>query len=128
MYRIVKDAQDLVFDQCRSGKLNRQIEATLCRFFEKHGHTTFLSNPRTQQGYCHSLGHGLGLNVHERPTFGLFKTNTNRISRGQVFTIEPGLYYPEQGFGIRLEDVAYMNSRGKVENLTKCARRLVIGM
>jgi Xaa-Pro aminopeptidase len=127
-YAIVKDAQDLVFEQCTAGRLNRRIEESLCRFFEKHGHTTFLSDPRTQIGYCHSLGHGLGLNVHESPTFGLFKTNKNRIAAGQVFTIEPGLYYPAQGFGIRLEDVAYINGRGKVENLTTCARNLVIGM
>lgn len=128
LYSIVKDAQDLVFEECTIGRLNRQIEATLCRFFEKHSHTTFLSNPKTQQGYCHSLGHGLGLNVHEQPTFGLFRTNKNRITRGQVFTIEPGLYYPDKGFGIRLEDVAYVNQRGKVENLTTCARTLVVGM
>jgi Xaa-Pro aminopeptidase len=128
MYAIVKEAQDLVFEQCKEGKLNRQIEVALCRFFGKYGHPTFLTDARTQKGYCHSLGHGLGLNVHERPTFGLFKTNRSRISRGQVFTIEPGLYYPDRGFGIRLEDVAYVNSRGRVENLTKCARKLVIGM
>lgn len=128
LYSVVKDAQDLIFDQCIKGRLHRRIEESLCRFFEKHGHTTFLSDPRTQSGYCHSLGHGLGLNVHESPAFGLVKTNRDRITPGQVFTIEPGLYYPDQGFGIRLEDVAYINTRGKVENLTICARNLVIGM
>jgi len=128
LYAIVKEAQDLVFDECRVGRLNRQIETTLCRFFKKHGHPTFLSDPKTQKGYCHSLGHGLGLNVHEKPIFGLLRTNKNRIARGQVFTIEPGLYYPDKGYGIRLEDVAYVNQRGKVENLTTCARTLVVRM
>jgi Xaa-Pro aminopeptidase len=128
LYAIVKGAQDFVFEQCRIGRLNRKIEESLCRYFEKHGHSTFLTDPKTEKGYCHSLGHGLGLNVHESPTFGLYRTNKNRITPGQVFTIEPGLYYPEQGFGIRLEDVAYINKRGKVENLTRCARNLIVRM
>lgn len=128
VYRTVREAQDLVFSLLEVGKRNRVIETAVCKFFEKEGHPTFLSYPKTEIGYCHSLGHGLGLNVHEGPSFGLSKTNTNQIQKGQVFTVEPGLYYPDQGFGVRLEDVVYVNQRGKVENLTRCARNLVIQM
>lgn len=126
VYKTVKDAQDLIFDAIKVGKRNTAIETALCVFFEKHGHPTFLHHPKTKIGYCHSLGHGLGLNVHESPSFGLVKTNTSRIQKGHVFTVEPGLYYPNQGFGIRLEDVIYINQRGKAENLTRCARNLVV--
>jgi Xaa-Pro aminopeptidase len=43
-----------------------------------------------------------------------------------VFTIEPGLYYPEKGYGVRIEDVIYIDSKGKVINLTKYPNRLVV--
>jgi Xaa-Pro aminopeptidase len=128
VYNLVKEAQDFVIDQITVGKRNIEIEKKLCKFFERSGHATLMTDHCVQNGYCHSLGHGLGLNVHESPHFGLLKTNKDRIRRGHVFTIEPGLYYPEKGFGIRLEDVVYVNSRGKVINLTKCSRNLVVKM
>ena len=126
VYSIVKDAQDFVKDQLRVGKRNIAIERSLCMFFEKHGHATLLNSPKTQRGYCHTLGHGVGLNIHERPSFGLTRTNKDRIKPGHVFTVEPGLYYPDKGYGVRLEDIIYINSRGKVVPLTKCSRKLVV--
>lgn len=128
IYNIVRDAQDYIIDRLKVGKKNIEIEKSICKFFEKKGHKTFLSTPKIQNGYCHSLGHGIGLNVHESPTFGLLKTNNDKIKPGYVFTIEPGLYYPDKGFGIRLEDVIYINNKGKVINLTNCPRKLVAEM
>jgi Xaa-Pro aminopeptidase len=60
--------------------------------------------------------------------FNLLKNNADTIKRGHVFTVEPGLYYPEKDFGIRLEDVVHINSRGQVQNLTRFPRRFVIEM
>jgi Xaa-Pro aminopeptidase len=74
------------------------------------------------------LGHGLGLNIHESPSFSLFGTNKDVVQRGHVFTNEPGLYYPQKGFGVRLEDVVFINKKGKPVNLTHCARKLVVEM
>ncbi len=125
VYAIVKHAQDYVMDMLKVGKRNIDIERSLCKFFEKRGHPTLLNSPKTQVGYCHTLGHGVGLNIHESPSFGLVKTNKDRIKPGYVFTVEPGLYYPDKGYGVRLEDVVYVDRRGKIVNLTKCARRLV---
>lgn len=127
-YRTVRDAQDYAMSLLAVGKGCRTIEQSICAFFEKRGHPTFLSTPKTQRGYCHSLGHGLGLDVHEIPSFNLLKNNTHKIRPGHVFTVEPGLYYPDKGYGIRLEDVVYVNPRGKIENLTRCARKLIIEM
>ncbi len=126
VYSTVKDAQDFVMDMFKVGKRNIEIEHSLCKFFEKRGHPTLLNSPKTQIGYCHTLGHGVGLNIHESPSFGLVKTNKDKIKPGHVFTVEPGLYYPEKGYGVRLEDIVYINSRGKVIPLTKCPRKLVI--
>jgi Xaa-Pro aminopeptidase len=125
-FRIVREAQDYALNLIHVGKRTVSIERKLCTFFEKMGHTTFLSNPKTQSGYCHSLGHGIGLNVHESPAFGLLKTNTDTVTPGMVFTVEPGLYYPQLGFGIRLEDVVYVSQTGKIINLTKYHRNLVV--
>lgn len=128
IYKIVKDSQNYIIDMLKVGKRNNYIENSLCKFFEQRGHKTLLSTPKTQVGYCHSLGHGLGLNVHESPSFGLLKTNTDRIRPGYVFTVEPGLYYPDKRFGIRLEDVIYVNNKGKIVNLTNYPRKLVVEM
>ncbi|MEO0095731.1 MAG: Xaa-Pro peptidase family protein [candidate division WOR-3 bacterium] len=125
-FELVKEAQDIAFENLKVGKRTRDVEKKVCEYFEKHNHPTFLSNPKTQVGYCHSLGHGLGLNVHESPSFGLLKTNQDRLEEGMAFTIEPGLYYPDKGYGIRLEDVIYIDKRGQIVNLTKYPRELVV--
>ena len=44
----------------------KHYQERTCQLFEAQGHPTILSNPQTQDGYVHSLGHGLGLHVHER--------------------------------------------------------------
>ena len=87
-----------------------------------------LTDPKTQTGYCHSLGHGLGLNIHESPYFSFYDTNKDILRPGHVFTNEPGLYYPQKGFGVRLEDVVLIDKKGKPVNLTRCARTLVVEM
>lgn len=128
IYRTVKNAQDYAMELLSVGKRYRSIERAICNFFEKHGHPTFITSPKTQRGYCHGLGHSLGLDLHESPSFNLLKNNTDTIERGHVFTVEPGLYYPEKGFGVRLEDVVHISSRGQVKNLTRYPRRFVIEM
>lgn len=128
IYRLVCDAQDYAFELLKVGKKTRDIEAAVCKFFKEHNQPTFLTDPKTQIGYCHSLGHGLGLNVHESPAFGLVKTNFDCLKPGMVFTVEPGLYYPDEGFGIRLEDVIYVAKKGRIINLTSYPRKLVVEM
>ncbi len=125
-FNLVKEAQEVAFENLEVGRKTRDVEKKVCEFFERHNHPTFLSNPKTQVGYCHSLGHGLGLNVHESPSFGLLKTNEDRLEKGMVFTIEPGLYYPDRGYGIRLEDVIYIDAKGRIVNLTRTPREIVV--
>lgn len=126
LHRTVEDAFEYSYGELRAGRLTRSVEQKVCRFFEKRGHKTFMNSPKTQVGYCHTLGHGVGLNVHERPFFNLLKTNKDRIEPGMVFTLEPGLYYPDQGHGVRIEDVIHVTRGGKMVNLTKYPHRLVV--
>lgn len=97
-----------------------------CELFEARGHPTVQSNPQTQEGYVHSLGHGLGLNVHERPWFRSYASPADRLEPGSVVTVEPGLYYPERGMGVRLEDTVWVRPDGKMEILAEYPLDLVL--
>jgi Xaa-Pro aminopeptidase len=78
-------------------------------------------------GYVHSLAHGLGLDVHESPGFyGDPKTAKDFLRRGHVITVEPGLYYPERGMGMRIEDAVHIGPEGKPEILATYPLDLVI--
>ena len=72
--------------------------------------------PDGHYGFFHGLGHGVGLEIHEKPR--LSPRNVDLLSGGEVVTIEPGVYYPEWG-GIRLEDMAYVPSHGPAQILTE---------
>ena len=76
----------------------------------------------------HSVGHGVGLNIHERPFSSKNGSDKDLLLPGAVFTIEPGLYYPDnpEGYGIRIEDTYYMDKDGKVSPLTEYPYRLII--
>jgi Xaa-Pro aminopeptidase len=97
-----------------------------CQLFEEMGHPSILSNPQTQDGFVHSLGHGLGLHVHERPWFGKNATEKDILAPGSVVTIEPGLYYPDKGMGVRLEDSVWARPDGKMEILADYPLDLII--
>ena len=75
------------------------------------------------QGFFHGTGHGLGLEIHEAPRIGSHSTDVLRA--GHVVTVEPGLYYPELGGGVRLEDVALITGT-RPRNLTKFEKVLEV--
>jgi Xaa-Pro aminopeptidase len=70
-------------------------------------------------GFFHGTGHGLGLEIHEFPRF-----QKTVFKKGQVLTVEPGLYYPGIG-GVRLEDVVAVTDTG-IRMLSKFEKRLEI--
>jgi Xaa-Pro aminopeptidase len=104
------------------------LQRRTCELFEAQGHPTVLSRPETEEGYVHSLGHGVGLNIHEKPASGSTATSTDILAPGVVFTIEPGLYYPERGLGVRLEDTVWVRPDGEIEVLAPYPHDLVLPM
>ncbi len=125
-YRDVEACVDMLIDAYEVGKEARRYQQMTCEFFEERGHPTISSDSKTERGYVHSVGHGLGLAVHEEPRFSDNPTNTDVLQPGHVFTCEPGLYYPDLGFGMRIEDVIWIDDEGAVHNLTNFPKELVI--
>lgn len=75
---------------------------------EKHGFKTGIDKQKRNVGFFHSLGHGVGVEIHELPRLSL---NANNILKGgEIVTVEPGLYYPTWG-GIRMEDIVYIRKK-----------------
>jgi Xaa-Pro aminopeptidase len=125
-YRDVAECVEMLVDAYEVGEETRRYQQMACQFFEERDHPTVGSNSRTEKGYVHSVGHGLGLAVHEEPRFSDNPTNTAVLRPGHIFTCEPGLYYPDLGFGIRIEDVIWIDDEGTVHNLTDFPKDLVI--
>ncbi|URA10041.1 M24 family metallopeptidase [Thermospira aquatica] len=73
------------------------------------------------ENFWHSTGHGVGVEIHEDPylRFG----NTQILQEGMIFTVEPGIYLPDEGFGIRLEDMVLVRKNG-AEVLTQTDYKL----
>ena len=105
-------AYDLALPLTRSGATGREVQRAVCEFFEGRRHKTVMTDPQTQEGFVHSIGHGLGLEVHEHPNFRLLHEPPDVLEAGHVVTIEPGLYYPERGFGVRVEDTLWIGPDG----------------
>lgn len=72
--------------------------------------------------FAHSTGHGVGLEVHEGPH--ISSNSKDRINAGQVFTIEPGVYIPSK-YGMRIEDMVYVNKSGDIGVLTQFPKNLI---
>ena len=128
LYEQVKSVYHKVVSALETGKNAAYFQDLTCEHFEDLGHATTRQDPATESGYVHSLGHGVGLNIHEKPWFSRKDDPSNTLVPGSVFTIEPGLYYPEQGMGVRLEDTYFVTSDGKFEKFVDYPMDLVLKM
>jgi len=116
MFEAVKSAQESAIDLVQAGKSGKDIYNCICTNFISKGFEV------SSRGFIHGLGHGLGLDLHETPF--LNSVSNDILQTGDVFSIEPGLYYPEFG-GVRIEDIIAITENG-VENLTKYPKIFII--
>jgi Xaa-Pro aminopeptidase len=128
LYDEVKAVYDKVTENLDLNAPFKNYQRLVCEEYEKNGHPTPLNTPAPVEGYVHSLGHGVGLNIHERPWSGLTATDDNLLKPGVVMTIEPGLYYPEKGLGMRIEDTFWVRPDGKMEVLAEYPYDFVLTM
>jgi len=116
----VYEAFTRVRDAVRPGTTAKSYQALVCDVFEAKGYATTRSEPKTLSGYVHLLGHGVGLDIHEKPSFSPLPQNEDLIEAGDVVAIEPGLYFPEREIGVRIEDTFAVGENG-VETLCRGA-------
>ena len=120
MYDAVLDGQKLGIKLIKSGIKGRDIHKRIVELFRKRGFKTEKIDGKPQ-GFIHSTGHGLGLDIHEPPRIGM---SNEILEEGNVVTVEPGLYYEKLG-GIRIEDVVFV-TRHSCRNLTRYKKLFVV--
>ncbi len=113
VYQTVLNAQLSSLELIRSGILCAQADAAARDFIEKAGYGRF---------FRHSMGHGVGIEIHEQPS--LSPSYAGTLKEGNVVTVEPGIYLPGE-FGVRIEDMVIVKKNG-CENLTHCKKELII--
>lgn len=124
----VRDLYEHLVVSLRAGEPASSYQAMACDYFEARGHQTIRQDRSATTGYTHSLGHGVGLQVHEDPLLSIIPGREDRLEPGMVFAVEPGLYYPARGFGIRVEDTIVCRADGTFQRLTVFPYDLVVPM
>jgi Xaa-Pro aminopeptidase len=99
----------------RAGVTGRSVQDAVCDSFEEAGFDTPRSKPGLTSGYVHSVGHGVGFELHELPNF-RSSDEDGLLAAGDVVTLEPGLYSPAEQWGIRVENLYLVGET--LENLT----------
>lgn len=112
IYRTVQEAFDAAEATAAPGVTGVEFDRAARDVFERHDLGVY---------FTHSLGHGLGLRVHEAPSASQRSQDT--LAPGHVVTIEPGLYIEGWG-GVRIEDVVLITENG-AENLTRSPKRVL---
>ncbi len=112
IHALVAAAQQASIDLFRAGATSGQLDRAAREVIEHAGHG---------ENYTHSLGHGVGLEIHEAPS--LRKDGTDVLAEGMPVTVEPGVYLPGRG-GVRIEDTLVVRS-GPPESLSTSTKDLL---
>jgi Xaa-Pro aminopeptidase len=109
---LARTALERVYERLGPGITGRELFDVACEVFEEAAEPTQRTKPEGEalrDGFFHSLGHGVGLEVHEEPALG--RTGGDPLVPGDVVAIEPGCYRSGYG-GVRLEDLALVTDDG----------------
>ncbi len=118
LYEAVREVQREMADFVQVGVRCEDVYAHTVAAFAKRG---FETSP--ERGFMHRTGHGLGLSVHEAPSFAAACDDV--LEPGMVMTVEPGLYYPGLG-GARIEDVIVFHEDGRKENINQYSKDWIL--
>ncbi len=118
-HQAVRGALELVHRSLEPGIRGWTLQEKVCEYFRAAGFAEPIKNPGTTVGYVHNLGHGVGYELHEAPSFRAVTGSQGMLAVGDVVTLEPGLYQPGPGgYGVRLEDVFVLDEK-EVRCLTR---------
>ncbi len=115
VYLTVLRANQKVLEKSREGMMIKRVDALARKEIEKAGYG---------DKFIHSLGHGIGLEVHEAPLVS-FKALRGRLKVNNVFTDEPGIYLPGE-FGVRIEDDILITETGAVNLSSGISKELTV--
>ncbi len=118
LYHTVLAEQRRALKELKAGVDGSLYEKELRARFESAGYPTGEKDGR-RVGFFHGLGHGVGLEIHEKP-----RISAGKLKDGQVISVEPGLYCPGLG-GVRVEDLVAVE-KGRIRNLTKLPKDWVL--
>ena len=113
VYQVVLDAQLKALEAASSNMTSKELDNVARSVIEDAGYGSFFS---------HSLGHGVGLQIHEWPSVSWRAEYP--LKAGVIITIEPGIYIPDQ-LGVRIEDMIQLTETG-CDNLTRSGKQLVV--
>lgn len=113
IYQLVRDAQEAAIAAAHGDMRASDLDAVARRVIAAGGYGP---------AFSHSLGHGLGLHIHERPRVSSLSNDT--LLAGSVITIEPGIYIPGWG-GVRIEDDILLTHTGN-DVLTTAPKDLMV--
>jgi len=108
LYATVKEGQETGIKKIKAGINGRLVHESIQKLFAAHGYKTGEKGGR-KQGFIHSTGHGIGLEVHEEPA--RIGPRDFTLKKGYIMSVEPGLYYAGIG-GVRIEDLVYITTTG----------------
>src|SRR5690625_2356230 len=114
LYNIVLQSNEAGINAVKSGVPLKTFDIAARKIIEDKGYGGFYNN---------RVGHGIGIEIHEEPS--VHGQNESIATEGIVFTIEPGIYIPND-IGIRIEDTVYINEQGEVEVLSSFPKQLQI--
>ena len=105
LYQLVLGAQQAAIDAVRPGTDFATLNRIAREYMRQHS-GNLCGGTGCDRYFVHGLSHWLGMNVHDVGSF------ARRLEPGMVFTIEPGIYLPEEGMGIRIEDDILVTGTG----------------
>lgn len=112
VYHIVLSAQETALASMKAGMTGNQIDKLAREVIVEKGYGDY---------FAHSLGHSLGLEIHESPNAS--PSEILQLPAGVVLSVEPGIYLPSK-FGVRIEDVVILTQDG-CENITHSPKNLI---